>query len=153
MDATDVAFASASAATALEGWNAITPEARGKILRKWADSKFITLENGKPFSEENAEVTSTASYLKFYSGGAERAYGDAIHTANPADQCFAIKQPIGVVTCMTLWNFPAAMIARKAGGAIAAGYTVVVKSDGGTPLTALAMAYLAEQSGLPKRSS
>ena len=78
---------------------------------------------------------------------------DTIPTANPANRCFATKQPIGVVACSTPWNFPAAMIARKAGGAIAAGYTVVVKSDGGTPLTALAMAYLAEQSGLPKRSS
>ena len=111
---------------------------------------LITLKNGKPFSEANAEVTSAASYPEFYSGEAERAYGDAISTANPTNWCFAIKQPVRVVACLIPWNFPAAIIARKARGAIAVGYTVVVKPDGGTPLTALAMAYLAEQYGFLK---
>lgn len=159
MDVEDVALASKAAATAFKSWKNTSCKIRGKIVRKWADLMnenaadlgiLMTLENGKPYAEAKSEITFAASYLEFYSGEAERSYGEIIPSSNTTNRVFAIKQPIGVVACLAPWNFPAAMITRKAGAAIAAGCTTVVKPAGETPLTSLAIAYLAEQAGLPK---
>lgn len=159
MDAQDVSLASKHAAAAFKSWKTTSCKVRGKIIRKWADlmnenaadlGAIMTLENGKPYTEAKGEIGFAASYLEFYSGEAERAYGDVVPSSNTANRIFAIKQPIGVVACLAPWNFPAAMITRKAGGAIAAGCTTVVKPAGETPLTALAIAYLGEQAGIPK---
>ncbi|KAJ5995360.1 hypothetical protein N7481_002337 [Penicillium waksmanii] len=159
MGARDVSSASQSAESAFNSWRDISPKQRGKIVRKWADlmlanagdlGMILTLENGKPYAEAKGEIAFAAGYLEFYAGEAERQYGDIIPAANTRNRQFAIKQPIGPVACLVPWNFPAAMITRKAGAAIAAGCTVVLKPAGETPLTALALAYLGEQAGIPK---
>ncbi|MCJ1457348.1 hypothetical protein MMC28_007716 [Mycoblastus sanguinarius] len=158
MNIEEVTLASKHAAAAFKTWKTTSGRARGKIIRRWADlmnenaadlGTLMTLENGKPYPEAKGEIGFAASYLEYYAGEAERLQGDVIPSANPTSRVFAIKQPIGVVACLTPWNFPAAMITRKAGGAIAAGCTTVVKPAGETPLTALAIAYLGEQAGLP----
>ncbi|OQD77808.1 hypothetical protein PENDEC_c002G05541 [Penicillium decumbens] len=154
----DVRIASRQALAAFEDWKQISPKLRGTVIRKWAQlmlenaedlGRIMTMENGKPFAEAKGEIAFAASYLEFYCGEAERTYGDIIPSANPANRVFAIQQPIGVVACLSPWNFPAAMVTRKAGAAIAAGCTVIVKPAGETSLTALAVAYLGEQAGLP----
>jgi succinate-semialdehyde dehydrogenase/glutarate-semialdehyde dehydrogenase len=159
MNVSDVAAASKAAADALPAWRSTVPKVRGAIVRKWADlmianaadlGAIMTQENGKPYAEAKGEIAFAAGYLQFYAGEAERCYGDVIPSSNPVNRSFAIKEPIGVVACLTPWNFPAAMITRKAGAAIAAGCTVVCKPAGETPLTALAIAYLGEQAGVPK---
>lgn len=159
MSADDVSTASRAAESAFTQWRDVSPKLRGKIIRKWADlmiantedlGKILTLENGKPYAEAKGEIGFAASYLEFYAGEAERIYGDIIPAANTRNRQFAIKQPIGPVACLVPWNFPAAMVTRKAGAAIAAGCTVVLKPAGETPLTALALAYLGEKAGIPK---
>jgi len=154
----DVRIASRQALAAFEDWKQISPKLRGTVIQKWAQlmlenaedlGRIMTMENGKPFAEAKGEIAFAASYLEFYCGEAERTYGDIIPSANPANRVFAIQQPIGVVACLTPWNFPAAMVTRKTGAAIAAGCTVIVKPAGETSLTALAVAYLGEQAGLP----
>lgn len=159
MGSADVAAASKYAEAAFQKWRDVSPKQRGKIIRKWADlmienaddlGKILTLENGKPYAEGKGEIGFAASYLEFYAGEAERLYGDIIPAANTRNRQFAIKQPIGPVACLVPWNFPAAMVTRKAGAALAAGCTVVLKPAGETPLTALALAYLAEKAGVPK---
>lgn len=159
MSPKDVATAARHAASAFKPWRDLVPKKRGQIIRKWAElvaqnaddiGKLMTLENGKPFPEARAEVIFSAYYLEFYAGEAERVYGDVIPTSSPNSRAFTIKQPIGVVACLCPWNYPAAMICRKAGGALAAGCTTVVKPAGETPLTANAIVYLAIQAGVPK---
>ncbi|KAJ6169727.1 hypothetical protein N7485_007073 [Penicillium canescens] len=154
----DVRIASGLALAAFEKWKLISPKLRGAVVRKWAQllmentedlGRIMTMENGKPFAEAKGEIAFAASYLEFYSGEAERTYGDIIPSANPGNRVFVIHQPIGVVACLTPWNFPAAMVTRKAGAAIAAGCAAIVKPAGETSLTALAIAYLGEQAGLP----
>ncbi|KAJ5153064.1 uncharacterized protein N7482_009542 [Penicillium canariense] len=158
MSQEDVQIASGQALAAFEQWKKVSPKVRGSVIRKWAQlllenaedlGRILTTENGKPFAEAKGEIAFAASYLEFYCGEAERTYGDVIPSANPANRVFAIHQPIGVVACLTPWNFPAAMVTRKAGAAIAAGCTAIVKPAGETSLTALAIAYLGEQAGLP----
>lgn len=159
MDIEDVTLATKAAASALSSWKTTPGKTRGQIIRKWANlmnengadlATLMTLENGKPYAEAKGEITFAAGYLEFYSGEAERCYGEIVPSSNSSNRVFAIKQPIGVVACLAPWNFPAAMITRKAGAAIAAGCTTVVKPAGETPLTALAIAFLGEQAGLPK---
>lgn len=160
MGIAEVASSSAAATAAFKTWKKSSPKGRGKILRKWADlmnahaadlGTLMTLENGKPYAEAKGEIAFAAGYLEFYAGEAERQYGDIIpSSSNTANRLLAIKQPIGVVACLCPWNFPAAMITRKAGAAIAAGCTVVLKPAGETPLTAMAITKLAEEAGLPK---
>jgi succinate-semialdehyde dehydrogenase/glutarate-semialdehyde dehydrogenase len=159
MGAEDVAAASRSAEAAFQLWRDVSPKIRGKIIRKWADlmlentedlGKILTLENGKPYAEAKGEIGFAAGYLEFYAGEAERLYGDIIPAANTRNRQFAIKQPIGPAACLVPWNFPAAMVTRKAGAALAAGCTVVLKPAGETPLTSLALAYLGEKAGIPK---
>lgn len=159
MDTDDVTEAAKHASTAFQSWRAISPKQRGNVIRKWANlmlenaddiGTLMTMENGKPFPEAKGETIFAANYLEFYAGEADRVYGDIIPTSNTANRAFALKQPIGVVACLCPWNFPAAMITRKAGGALAAGCTTVVKPAGETPLTANAITYLAAQAGIPK---
>jgi succinate-semialdehyde dehydrogenase/glutarate-semialdehyde dehydrogenase len=158
MDAEDVTHAAKHSSTAFQSWKSVSPKARGKIIRKWAElilsnasdlATLITLENGKPFPEARGEVMAAAAYLEFYAGEAERVYGDVIPSAAPSTRSFAIKQPIGVVACLTPWNLPFAMIARKAGGAIAAGCATIIKPAGETPFIALAMGCLGKEAGVP----
>lgn len=157
--AVDVGLASAHAARAFQSWMSTNPKLRATIIRKWADllianaadiATILTLENGKPYAEAKGEVTFGASYLQFYAGEAERQYGEMVPSLTNADnRVFALQQPVGVVACLTPWNFPAAMVTRKAGAAIAAGCSVILKPAGETSLTALAIAYLGTQAGLP----
>lgn len=158
MDAQDVALAARHSATAFVSWKELPPKTRGATIRKWANlilaniadlATIITLENGKPVPESKGEVAAAAGYLEFYAGEAERVYGDVIPSSMPSCRSFAIKQPIGVVACLTPWNLPFAMIARKAGGAIASGCATIVKPAGETSLIALAMAHLGKQAGIP----
>ena len=140
-------------------WKKTTAKHRAGLLRKWFDlivenadslAKLLTSEQGKPYKEAYGEVMYGASFLEWFGEEAKRVYGDIIPSANPNTRYMTIKQPIGVVTAVTPWNFPIAMIARKVGPALAAGCTVVVKPGEDTPLCTLAMAKLAEQAGIPK---
>lgn len=158
-DAKDVAIASTHATKAFESWKKINPKLRGGIIRKWADlllenvadvATILTLENGKPSAEAKGEVAFAASYLHFYAGESERQYGEIVPSlTNTENRVFALQQPVGVVACLTPWNFPAAMVTRKAGAAIAAGCTVILKPAEETPMTALAIGYLGAEAGLP----
>ncbi|VEU23708.1 DEKNAAC104897 [Brettanomyces naardenensis] len=131
---------------------------RSVILRKIYDlitentedlARIVTAENGKPLADARGEVGYAASFFLWYSEEAPRIYGDVIPSASGSKKIITIKQPIGVVGILTPWNFPAAMITRKLGAAVAAGCTAVIKPASETPLTALAIAYLAQKAGLP----
>jgi succinate-semialdehyde dehydrogenase/glutarate-semialdehyde dehydrogenase len=128
------------------------------MLRRWHDlmmenigdiSTIITLENGKPLAESRNEVVYAASFLEWFAAEAPRIYGDTIAGSNPNCRLMTLKEPIGVCGFITPWNFPAAMITRKAGPAIAAGCAVVVKPAAEAPLTALVLAELAHRAGIP----
>jgi succinate-semialdehyde dehydrogenase/glutarate-semialdehyde dehydrogenase len=110
----------------------------------------MTIEQGKPLTESKGEVAYAASFLEWFGEEAKRVYGDTIPPHQPDKRIVVIKEPIGVVACITPWNFPLAMITRKAGPAIAAGCSVVLKPASQTPFSALALAELAERAGLPK---
>ena len=103
-------------------------------------ASIVTLENGKPFRDSVAEIKYAAAFFEWFSSEAPRVYGDTITASNPDHRIVTIKQPIGVCALIAPWNFPAAMISREVGPALAAGCTVVVKAPGESPLTALAMA-------------
>ena len=147
-----------AAAAAFPAWRARTGKERALILRRWFDlilmnqedlAKLMTLEQGKPLAESRAEVAYGASFIEWFAEEAKRAYGDTIPSHARDKRIIVIKQPIGVVGCITPWNFPIAMIARKVGPALAAGCTVVSKPASQTPYCALALAVLAERAGLP----
>src|SRR5205085_2999194 len=110
---------------------------------------IMTSEQGKPLAEARGEVDYAASFVEFYAEEAKRIYGETIPSPWADSRILVIKQPIGVVAAITPWNFPAAMITRKVSPALAAGCTAVVKPAGETPLTALALAVLAERAGIP----
>jgi succinate-semialdehyde dehydrogenase/glutarate-semialdehyde dehydrogenase len=110
----------------------------------------MTTEQGKPLAESRGEVGYAASFLEWFAEEAKRAYGDVIPTYQGDRRIVVIKEPVGVVGCITPWNFPAAMITRKAGPAVACGCTVVIKPASQTPYSALALAELAERAGIPK---
>ena len=148
-----------AAAGALAAWRAKTAKERAMVLRRWFDlmmanqddlARLMTTEQGKPFSESRGEVAYAASFLEWFGEEAKRVYGDTIPGHQADKRIIVIKQPIGVVACITPWNFPLAMITRKAGPAIAAGCTVVLKPASQTPFSALALAELAERAGVPK---
>jgi len=148
-----------AAERALPAWRKKTAKERAAVLRKWFDlmiqhqddlAKLMTVEQGKPLAESKGEVAYAAAFLEWFGEEAKRVYGDSIPGHQADKRIFAIKQPIGVVACITPWNFPLAMITRKAGPAIAAGCTVVLKPASQTPFSALALAELAERAGLPK---
>jgi succinate-semialdehyde dehydrogenase/glutarate-semialdehyde dehydrogenase len=144
---------------AFPAWSKKTAKERAIVLRKWFDlmmenqddlARLMTLEQGKPLAESRGEVAYAASFLEWFGEEAKRIYGDTIPGHQADKRIVVIKQPIGVVACITPWNFPLAMITRKAGPAIAAGCTVVLKPAAQTPFSALALAELAERAGVPK---
>src|SRR5688572_8272569 len=148
-----------AAARAFEGWRKTTAKDRAIVMRRWFDlmianrddlARLMTTEQGKPLAESRGEVTYAASFLEWFGEEAKRVYGDTIPGQQADKRIVVIKQPIGVVACITPWNFPLAMITRKAGPAIAAGCTVVLKPASQTPFSALALAELAERAGIPK---
>ncbi|KAG5370185.1 Succinate-semialdehyde dehydrogenase [NADP(+)] [Yarrowia sp. C11] len=145
--------------TAFKTFKHTTGRERSKMLRKWYDlmqensadlATLVTLENGKSLTDAKGEIGYGASFFEWFSEEAPRIYGDIIPSANPANRIYTIKQPIGVCGIITPWNFPSAMITRKAAAAVAAGCTMVIKPGSETPYSALALAYLAEQAGIPK---
>lgn len=159
MDRADTEAAIAAAAAALPSFRKLTGRERSRLLRKWyqlmtenADdlATLITWENGKPLADAKGEVTYAASFFEWFSEEAPRVYGNTIPSSVAANRVFTIKEPVGVCGLITPWNFPAAMITRKIGPALAAGCTVVAKSPGETPFTAAALAELAHRAGIPK---
>ncbi len=155
----EIALAIDAAYIAQKSWAARTGKARAQILRKWFDlmmanqedlAIIMTAEQGKPLSESRGEIAYGASYIEFYGEEAKRIYGETIPGHMPDKRITVIKQPIGVCAGITPWNFPNAMIARKVAPALAAGCSFVSRPASLTPLSALAIAKLAEEAGLPK---
>ena len=158
MGPADATRAIDAAATALPNWKRLVAHERGAVLRRWCGlvrestedlARLITAEGGKPLAEARGEVAYAASFLEWFAEEARRAYGDVIPPHYADKRLLVLRQPVGVAAAITPWNFPAAMIARKAAAALAAGCTMVVKPAPQTPLTALALAALAERAGLP----
>ncbi|MGR2996374.1 NAD-dependent succinate-semialdehyde dehydrogenase [Vibrio vulnificus] len=148
-----------AAQAAFELWRKTTADYRADVLRRWYElmmvniddlAAILTLEQGKPFTEAKGEITYAASFVQWYSEEARRAYGEIIPSHRENGKIVVTKEPIGVVAAITPWNFPAAMITRKAAPAFAAGCSMVLKPAQETPFTALALAKLAEDAGLPK---
>ncbi len=147
-----------SAKNAFKAWSAKSANERAKLMRNWFDlmmahqddlGRILTLEQGKALAEAKGEVAYGAAFIKWFSEEAKRVYGGTIPAPASDKRIVVIKQPIGVVAAITPWNFPNAMIARKAAAALAAGCTFVVRPATQTPLSALAMAELAERAGIP----
>jgi succinate-semialdehyde dehydrogenase / glutarate-semialdehyde dehydrogenase len=148
-----------AAERALPAWRAKTGKERAAILRRWFDlmmanqddlGLLMTSEQGKPLPEAKGEIAYAASFIEWFGEEAKRIYGDVIPPHQADKRIVVIKQPVGVCAAITPWNFPAAMITRKAGPALAAGCTMVVKPATQTPYSAFAMAELAERAGVPK---
>jgi succinate-semialdehyde dehydrogenase/glutarate-semialdehyde dehydrogenase len=159
MSRVETARAIAAAAVAQKEWAARTGKERAQIMRKWFDlmmanqddlARILTAEMGKPFAEAKGEIAYGASYIEWFGEEAKRVYGETIPGHMRDKRLTVIKQPVGVVASVTPWNFPNAMIARKAAPAIAAGCAFVARPAAETPLSALAMAVLADRAGLPK---
>ncbi|MGV7119884.1 NAD-dependent succinate-semialdehyde dehydrogenase [Sphingopyxis sp. 550A] len=154
----DTRAAIEAAAAAMPAWAATPAKARAAILRRWFDlimanqedlARLMTAEQGKPLAESRGEIAYAASFIEWFAEEAKRAYGDIIPATQNGQRILVLKQPVGVVAAITPWNFPAAMITRKVGPALAAGCAIVVKPAAQTPLSALALAVLAEEAGLP----
>lgn len=148
----------ASAEKAMMTWKTRTAKERSKLLRRWYDlvienaddlALLMTMEQGKPQSESLSEVHYGASYIEWFAEEAKRIYGDVIPSHGADKRLLTFKQPVGVVAAITPWNFPSAMITRKAAPALAAGCTIVIKPASETPLSALALAELADRAGIP----
>ena len=144
---------------AFPAWSKKTAKERAALLRRWFDliianqedlALLMTIEQGKPLTESRGEVVYAASFLEWFAEEAKRVYGDTIPQHQGDKRIVVIKQPVGVVACITPWNFPLAMITRKVGPAIGAGCTVVLKPAEQTPFSALALAELADRAGVPK---
>jgi len=155
----ETARAIAAAEEAMKGWQALTAKERANTLRAWFNlmmenqqdlALILTAEMGKPVKEAMGEIAYGASFIEWFAEEGKRIYGETIPPHLPNMRLTVIKQPIGVVASITPWNFPNAMITRKVGPALAAGCGVVAKPAGETPLSALALAVLAERAGLPK---
>ena len=140
-------------------WRAKTARERAALLRRWFDlmmanqddlGLILTTEQGKPLAEAKGEIAYGASFIEWFAEEGKRVYGDVIPQHQADKRILVLKQPIGVAAMITPWNFPNAMITRKAGPALAAGCTVVLKPAGATPFSALAIAELAERAGIPK---
>ncbi|KAM9307706.1 succinate-semialdehyde dehydrogenase, mitochondrial [Gastrophryne carolinensis] len=156
--ATECGEALRAAAGAFQSWRETPAKERSYLLRKWYDlmiqnkedlARIITAENGKPTKEALGEILYAAGFLEWFSEEARRIYGDVISVPMKDRRALVLKQPVGVATIITPWNFPSAMITRKVGAALAAGCTVIVKPAEDTPLSALALAELAHQAGIP----
>lgn len=154
----DVDKAVEAASRAFLIWRDMLPIERGQILRAWAKlmrdnsrdlSVIMTSEQGKPLAESEGEVSYAANFLDWFAAEGERAYGETLPSHLPGGRISVQMQPVGVTVAITPWNFPAAMITRKAGAALAAGCTMIVKPAPETPLSALALAKLAQQAGMP----
>ena len=148
----------AAARDALPGWRGLTAKARSVILRRWYDrvldarsdlARLLTAEQGKPLAEAEGEIAYAAAFIEWFSEEARRAYGDVIPGHQADRRLLVLKQAVGVVAAVTPWNFPAAMVTRKVAPALAAGCTVVLKPSELTPFTALALARLAAEAGVP----
>ncbi|WP_028206446.1 NAD-dependent succinate-semialdehyde dehydrogenase [Paraburkholderia nodosa] len=157
-DTADARAATDAAARAFPAWRDALARDRAAVLHRWhalmvenADAlgRLISLEQGKPFAEGRGEVMYGASYVAWFADEATRIYGDLIPQQQRGKRMSAIKEPVGIVAAITPWNFPLAMIARKIAPALAAGCTVVAKPAEDTPLTALALAMLADEAGVP----
>ncbi|MFG3296255.1 NAD-dependent succinate-semialdehyde dehydrogenase [Streptomyces sp. NPDC048179] len=158
LDRARTAAAIDAAHRALPAWRALAAKERSRILRRWYDlvtahaddlARLIVLEEGKPFAEALGEVAYAASFLEWFAEEAKRVRGDVMAAPEASRRIVVLKEPVGVCAAITPWNFPAAMITRKAGPALAAGCTMVLKPAEQTPLTALALAELAERAGVP----
>jgi len=143
---------------ALPSWRALTAKQRSQRLRRWFElmlehqddlARLLTLEQGKPLAEAKGEIIYAANFFEWFAEEAKRVYGDTIPGHQPDKRLLVIKQPIGVTAAITPWNFPSAMITRKAAPALAAGCTMVVKPATQTPYSALALAELATRAGIP----
>ncbi|TBF85055.1 NAD-dependent succinate-semialdehyde dehydrogenase [Rhizobium leguminosarum] len=158
MGAAETRAAIDAAHAAQPGWAARPARERSTILRKWFDlmvanadelAAILTAEMGKPFPEARGEILYAAAYIEWYAEEAKRIYGETIPAPSDDKRMIVIRQPVGVVGTITPWNFPAAMITRKIAPALAVGCTVVSKPAEQTPLTAIALAVLAERAGIP----
>lgn len=148
-----------SAHNAMQTWRQTTAKYRSELLKRWYQliienlddlALILNAEQGKPIAEAKGEILYGAAYIEWFAEEAKRVYGDIIPNNNASQRLLTIKQAIGVVAAITPWNFPNAMITRKVAPALAAGCAVIVKPAEATPLSALALAYLAEKAGLPK---
>jgi succinate-semialdehyde dehydrogenase/glutarate-semialdehyde dehydrogenase len=147
-----------AAGRAFTSWRAKSADERGRVLRRWFDlmlvhqedlARLMTSEQGKPLAESRGEIAYAASFIEWFAEEARRIYGDTIPSPWPDARIVVTREPVGVCAAITPWNFPAAMITRKVGPALAAGCTMVVKPAMQTPLSALAMAELAGRAGVP----
>ncbi|WP_342115321.1 NAD-dependent succinate-semialdehyde dehydrogenase [Pseudoduganella sp. OTU4001] len=159
MGAAETRRAIAAANNAWQGWKNTSANERAAILRRWHDlmldnaaelARILTTEQGKPLAEALGEIQYAASYLEWFAEEAKRVYGDTIPGPAADRRIVVTREPVGVCAAITPWNFPAAMITRKAGAALAAGCVMIVKPAEQTPFSALAMMALAEQAGVPK---
>lgn len=148
-----------AANTAWPGWRSQTAKQRAAILRRWYElmleniddlALILTTEQGKPLAEARGEIQYAAAFLEWFGEEAKRTYGDVIPTVTNDCRILVTKEPIGVCAAITPWNFPAAMITRKVGPALAAGCPIIVRPADATPLSALALAVLAQRAGVPK---
>jgi succinate-semialdehyde dehydrogenase/glutarate-semialdehyde dehydrogenase len=158
LGAEDTSNAIIAAKQAFSSWKDTLPKERAILLRKWYTlmmqhqedlARILSWEQGKPLAESRGEIAYGASFIEWFAEEARRVYGDVIPHDKTGRRLVAIRQPVGVVAAITPWNFPCAMITRKAGPALAAGCTIVVKPATETPLSALALAVLAERAGMP----
>lgn len=148
----------AAAERAFPAWRRLTAKERGARVKRWGElmlenrdalAELLTLEQGKPLAEARGEVGHAASFFEWFAEEAKRSYGDVIPSPNPNAKIIVTREPVGVVAAITPWNFPLAMITRKAGPALAAGCTMVLKPSEETPLSAFALAVLADRAGIP----
>jgi succinate-semialdehyde dehydrogenase / glutarate-semialdehyde dehydrogenase len=158
LGAAETRRAIAAASAALPAWKARTAKERAVILRRWFElmiehqedlAVLMTAEQGKPLAESKSEIVYAASFIEWFAEEAKRLYGDIIPGHQSDKRILVLRQPVGVVAAITPWNFPSAMITRKAGPALAAGCTLVCKPATQTPFSALALAELAKRAGIP----
>ena len=158
MGAAETRRAIEAAKVAWPGWRRKTAKERANLLRKWHDlmmanlddlARLMTAEQGKPLAESKGEISYAASFIEWFAEEGKRVYGETIPSPWNDRRLVVVKEPVGVCCAITPWNFPAAMITRKAGPALAAGCTMVAKPAESTPLSAFALAVLAERAGIP----
>src|SRR5882672_1969923 len=159
MGAEETRRAIEAADKALPAWRGKTAKERAQILRRWFDlmmanqddlATLMTAEQGKPLTESKGEIAYAAAFIEWFGDEGKRIYGDTIPSHGTDKRIVVLKEPIGVCAAITPWNFPAAMITRKCGPALAAGCTMVLKPASATPFSALALAELGERAGIPK---
>jgi succinate-semialdehyde dehydrogenase/glutarate-semialdehyde dehydrogenase len=155
----DAVAAIEAASAAFPAWRALTAKERSRLLRRWSEllvlhkdelGELLAREQGKPLPEARAEIVYGASYVEWFAEEARRVYGDVIPAPSAGREILVLKEPVGVTAAITPWNFPNAMITRKIAPALAAGCTSVVKPAAETPLSALALAVLAQEAGIPR---